>query len=180
MDPLTVDITYATALYEAAVDTDSVREVGEELKALQEIFEEHPSLKQLFVVPTVPATGKKKTAGEIFDGKLSTIMMNFLYILIDKRRIASWDGIERMYFKIMDDRDGLTKGIVYSAVPLSDDKVKAFEKGASGVFSKQVKLENRVDETLIGGVRIYVEGNLIDISIRHRLEQMKQAMLGKR
>ncbi|MDR1271531.1 MAG: ATP synthase F1 subunit delta [Clostridiales Family XIII bacterium] len=179
MDPLTVAVTYATALYEAAEDSGSVKETSEELKALQEVFEANPMLKRLLLVPTIPATEKKKAAGAVFEGRLSDIMMNFLYILIEKRRISSWDGIVLTYSRIKDERDGLTKGIIYSVIPIAKSKLAAFEEEVGSLFSKSVKLENRIDESLLGGVRIYVEGKLIDISIRHKLEQMKQAMLEK-
>ena len=178
MDPL-VDVTYATALYEAAADAGLVNDVRDELTALSGVFGENPSLKKLFLVPTIAATDKKTVAGRIFDGKISTLMMNFIYILIDKRRIGAWDGIVNTYQKILDEKDGLTKGIIYSVVPLDAEQLLAFESETAKVLLKRVKLENRTDETLIGGVRIYIEGKLIDISIRHRLELLKAAMLGK-
>ena len=75
------------------------------------------------------------------------------------------------------------EGAAYRTTVFINGKIIGTHDGASIPFnadvSDAVKLENRIDETLIGGVRIYIEGKLIDISIRHRLELLKAAMLGK-
>jgi ATP synthase F1 delta subunit len=178
MESLSVATTYGEALFEAALDGGKVDEVLEEQKELSKIFKEYPDLKKLFLIPTIPAENKKAVARGIFEGKISTELLNFLYILIDKRRIGAWDGVVRHYSELIDKRDGVTKGIIYSVVPIDAEKLAQFEKDASTAISKSVRLENRIDKTLVGGIVIYVDGKLIDISIKNRLENLRQVMLG--
>ena len=174
MEKLTVDLTYGQALFDAAKDRGKIEKIGEELKAVSKTFADNPLLKKLFVVPTVPAEGKKAVAEKVFGGRISQELLNFICILIDKRRIASWDGIGRQYEKLVLERDGLTKGVLYTTVPIDKKQIKAFEEKTGAVLGKQVKLENRIDKSLIGGARIYVDGKLIDASVKSRLENMKQ------
>jgi ATP synthase F1 delta subunit len=174
METLTVDLTYGQALYDAASDRGKVDEIGTEYKAVSEIFDTNPALKKLFLIPTVTAAEKKAAARKIFGGRISQELVNFICILIDKRRISAWNSIGRQYEKLIWDRDGLTKGILYTALPIDAARLKAFEQKTGAALGKEVKLENRIDATLIGGARIYVDGKLIDASVKTRLENMKQ------
>jgi len=174
MEKLTVDITYGQALFGAAKDRGKINGIGEEYKAVSEIFTDNPGLRKLFSVPTVPVDDKKAIAGKIFGGRISQELLTFIYILIDKRRIGAWDGIGREYEKLVWESEGFTKGVLYSVLPAGKERMKAFEEKAAAATGKRVMLENRIDETIIGGVKIYVDGKLIDASVKGRLENMKQ------
>jgi len=173
METLTVAHTYGQALFEAARDRGIVDEIGEEYKAVSLVFRDNPLLKKLFLVPTLSALEKKAAAKRIFEGRISQELLNFIFILVDKRRIGSWDSIGRQYEKLIWERDGLTKGILYTVLPVDAERLEAFERKAGAALGKNVRLENRIDKSLIGGAVIYVDGKLIDASVKSRLENMK-------
>jgi len=178
MDSLTVDMVYGQALFDAAKSLSRVDETAEELAQVTEVFRAHPELKKLFSVPTLDSLQKKQVARAVFGGRISAELVNFLCILIDKRRVGAWDGIVRRYTEFINERDGFTAGILYSVVPLEAVQLTAFEEEMGKALSKRVKLENRIDPTLIGGVMIYADGKLIDLSVKNRLEALKQQLLG--
>jgi ATP synthase F1 delta subunit len=178
MDSLTVDNAYGQAMFDAAQGLGTQSEVLAELQSVSSVFKDNPKLRRLFLLPTVSATSKRNVCRSVFGGQVSQIVQNFLLVLIDKRRVGSWNGIVRHYEKLMDDRDGFTKGILYSVVPVGGETLKEFEEKTGKAIGKEVRLENRIDKALIGGVRIYADGKLIDASVKTRLENMKQAMLG--
>ena len=97
MEKLTVPLTYGQALFDAAKDCGKVDEISEEYKAVSQVFTDNPLLKRLLVIPTVPALDKKAVAEKVFGDRISQELLNFIRILIDKRRIGSWDGIGRQY-----------------------------------------------------------------------------------
>ena len=174
MDSLTVDHTYGGALFEVAKERGKIVEIGDEIKEIRKIFTENPLFKRLFMVPTISALHKRDAAKEVFEGRISKELLNFIYILIDKNRIHSWDSICNYYDRLIWENDGLTKGVVYSATQIDKDKIPALEEKTGEAIDKKVKLENRVDKSLLGGLRIYIDGKLIDASIKTRLEKMKQ------
>jgi ATP synthase F1 delta subunit len=174
MEALTAYHTYGQALFDAARDVGRIDVIGEEYKAVRKVFSDNPALKKLFLVPTVPASKKKAVARNVFEGRISPELLNFICILIDKRRTGAFDGIGAEYERLVWERDGLTKGVLYSVLPVGGERLKAFEEKAGAALGKNVKLENRIDETLIGGVKIYVDGKLIDASVKSRLEHLKQ------
>ena len=176
MDALTVDNTYGQALYDAAYERGIVKEIAEEYNAVCKVLADNPQLKRLFLIPMLSVLEKRTVAKNVFEGRLSQEMLNFIYILIDKRRIGSIGEIKSFYEKLIGEAEGLTKGVIYSAVPLDGDRVKAFEKRTGATLGKRVSLDSRIDKSLIGGVKIYVDGKLIDASVKTRLEAMKQRM----
>jgi len=177
MEKLTVDLTYGQALFDAAMDRGKLYEIWAEYLAVMEVFSEYPLLKKLFCVPTITNREKKDAATKIFGKHISQELLNFIFILIDKRRMESWEGIDREYEKLVWKKEGHAKGILYSAVPIEGEKLKAFESKTDASIHKRVQLENRIDKSLIAGVRIYVDGKLIDASVKSRLENMKQRII---
>jgi len=174
MDSLTVDHTYGHALYDVAKERGIVDEINEEYKAVREVFRDNPQLRRLLLIPLISALHKREVAEKVFGGRISKELLNFIFVLIDKRRIDAFDNIGRYFEKIVLENDGLTKGIVYSALPLDKERLGIIEKKTGESIGKEVKLENRIDKSLIGGMRIYIDGKLIDASVKTRLENLKQ------
>ena len=174
METLTVEMTYAQALFDAARDCGKVDEIGEDFKGVAEVLRLSPELKKLLLIPTRSVIEKKAAAKNIFDGHIVPELMNFICILIDKHRYGYWEGIGREYARLTMEAEGWTKGMLYTAVPLDEERLKGLEEKTSAAIGKKVKLENRIDPALIGGTKIYVDGKLIDASLKTQLEQMKQ------
>jgi len=177
MEKLTIELVYGRALFEAAKDGETTHEVFEELKGVSEVFAEYPLLRKLFSVPCITVHEKKAAAERIFSGHISQELLNFIFILIDKRRVGAWDGIVREYEKLLLEREGHAKGIIYSVIPLEEDKIKAFEFKTASVVGKRVQLENRIDESLLGGVKVYIDNRLIDASVKTHIDSLKQRVM---
>ena len=174
METLTVELTYAQALFDAAQDLDKVEQIGEEFGFVAAVIRGAPELKKLLLVPTLSALQKKEAVKKIFKDQICGELLNFICILIDKQRYGHWEGIGRQYEKLVWERDGLTKGILYTVVPLDEKRLKGLEEKTGKLLGKKVKLDNHIDASIIGGTKIYVDGKLIDASVKTRLEDMKQ------
>jgi ATP synthase F1 delta subunit len=168
---------YGSALYEAADDLGEIEAFRDEISELGSLFKEYPDYFRLLATPTLDLTARKKIAEETFTGKVRPEVLNFIYVLIDKRRINEFGGIARAFETECDERNGITKGLIYSAVALSEGQLAEFEKQTSRLMQKDVSLENRVDASLIGGVKIYLEGKLIDASVRSQLDELREKLL---
>ena len=82
------------------------------------------------------------------------------------------DGIARVYGRLYDNREGIIKGTIYSVEPLDSHRLEGFEKQTAKLMGGRVFLENRTDKSLIGGVKVLVNGKIIDASIRSRLNKI--------
>jgi ATP synthase F1 delta subunit len=176
LENLTVGTTYGEALYEAARDLGKIDTFREELRDLNRIFSDTPEFFELLKTPTLAGEQKKESARKVFEGRIEKELLNFLCILIDKRRIAQFAGIRASFEKLVDERDGVTSGKIISAVPLSEAQISKFEAETGKLFRKKTKLTAETDASLLGGVRIYVDGKLIDASIRTKLEGLKETL----
>ena len=177
MDSISVDITYGKALFEAAEDLQKTEGVGSDLKDLVKIIKENKDFFDMLKSPAIPNDEKKETVEKIFQGKMDETLLNFIYVLIDKRRINQFFGIAKAFEKCVDDKKGITVGTIYSAVEIPEDKLKKFEQETGALLKKNVELKNEIDSALIGGIKIYVDGKLIDASIRRKLDELKEQLL---
>ena len=172
MAELAVDLTYGTALMEAAEDVGKQQEILDEGQQIVEILNAEPDLKAFIDFPAISADEKKKVLSEIFEGKICQELMNFLYVLIDKRRAGRFERIIKVYKDLLEREEGVSYGVVYSVEKLSEDRLAQLEEQTSRLLQMKVKLENEIDPKLIAGVKILVEGKIIDASYRKRFDEM--------
>ena len=128
MAELTVDITYGTALLEAARETGKEEQIKEEGFQVVDILEKEDELQKFIAYPAISAAEKKKVIGEIFEGRVCNELLNFMYILVDKRRSASFGRIMKVYKNLIEKEEGVSYGTVYSVVKLSEDRLTQLEE----------------------------------------------------
>ena len=97
-------------------------------------------------------------------------------ILVDKGRVRHFERMVRAYDTLLDQANGIASGEVFSAAPLSDDQIRRLEEQTGKLIGENVQLENHVDRSLIGGVRVQVAGKIFDASLKRKLEDMRSRM----
>lgn len=176
MAELTVEMTYGKALFEAARDANKVELILEEIKEMKELFQTEPDFYEFVNTPIIAGAKKKAAVEKIFTGRISPEVLNFLYILIDKRRTRNFGKIVDQYQKIIDISEGVSSGDIYSVEALTEEQLLAFEEKTGKLLRKNVKLENKVDPSILGGIKIFVEGKVIDATIRKRLQDLELSL----
>ena len=126
----------------------------EEGLGIVDVFDENPELYTLLVNPTVAAPRKKDIVKNVFGGRVSQEMENFLYVLIDKGRMRNFPRIVREYEKLLDEEQGFADGVVYSVIALNDERIERIEEQTSRLLNHNVKLRNETDASLIGGIKV--------------------------
>ncbi|MDR2487882.1 MAG: ATP synthase F1 subunit delta [Clostridiales Family XIII bacterium] len=177
MENLSVNEVYGSALLDASTQLGRTDEFRETLESLRAVFREIPEFFLLLKTPALSAEQRREVARRALAEKLPPELLNFLFILIDKRRIGQFDGIVNAFARLADRRHGITKGRILSAVPLTEDQHRKFEEETGKLLRMKVALMPEISAELVGGVRIYVEGKLIDASIRRKLDDMKEQLL---
>ena len=86
MAELTVDLTYGSALYEAAEDVGKRDEIAKNADWVLEVLRDNPDLQNFINYPAISAREKKETIEKIFDGNVCEAVLNFLYVLIDNHK----------------------------------------------------------------------------------------------
>ena len=165
-------MVYGRALYALAEETGRTEDFRQELTALREIFDSEETFCELLANPGVTRNEKKQILKDVFEGRVSTDVFSFLCILIDKHRVHYLDRIVSEYIRIDDEEHRIGEGVIYSAVPLTDEQISSFEDKAGALLQKKVSLENVIDKSLIGGVKLFLDDRLVDASLRTELEKL--------
>jgi ATP synthase F1 delta subunit len=177
MENLTVNSVYGQGLFEAVEDAGISEQVCDCIGELECIFKENSDLFDLFRVPTIDANERKNIAKELFSGKIPAELLNFLYVLIDKRRMESFFGIARVYEKLVDEQNGVTCGRLVTATEIDDAQLAKLEGEAGKLLHKNVRLMDETDPSLLGGCRIYIDGKIIDASLKTKLDKLKEKIV---
>lgn len=163
---------YGKALYEAAEAAGKEEQILEEITCLAGLMETEDAFRKFLGSPAVTKEAKKEFAETSLRGQVSDEMVNFLFVLIDKERVWHLARIARVYRRRFDEERNVAEGKIYSAAPMPEDQVESTEAAMSRLLGKRVELENEVDTRLIGGMKIQVDGKLLDRSLKGELAML--------
>jgi F-type H+-transporting ATPase subunit delta len=152
-----------------------------EVQAFAAAFKSSAELRNTLVSPAVPASRKKAVVGQI--GKrlgLSKISLNFLFVLIDHRRIGGLPEIIQVFEQTLDERLGFARAEVVSARELTETQRTALNAELGRLVGKQIRMQTAVDESLIGGVVARIRSTVYDGSVRGRLQALERRLAMER
>ncbi|HEY9596561.1 MAG TPA: ATP synthase F1 subunit delta [Cyanophyceae cyanobacterium] len=164
---------YAEALMSVAQSHDLTDRFGEDIAGLLNLLQESPELQQFLGNPIVKADDKKAVLRRIGGEQFHPYLVNFLNILVDRRRVLFLEGICKQYQTLLRKLKQTVLAEVISAVELNDaQKQSVREKVQAMTNANQVDLETTTDPDLIGGVIIKVGSQVIDASLRGQLRRI--------
>ena len=168
--------TYSDALFEVGIENNSLDLLLEEFSFIEKTFKEYPEFLELFKTPRVSIEERKAAMHSVFGDKISQEMMNFLKIILDKRRASEFFEIKDEFQKAVHVHNNILEAVVISAVKLNEEQSQKIIKSLSAITGSDIVIKNRVDETLIGGVVIYLGDKVIDGSVKKKLSDLKEEL----
>jgi F-type H+-transporting ATPase subunit delta len=170
----TIARPYAEALFQVAVKGD-LKQSAEQLDAVAAVAANAP-LRQF-------ADSPKTTAPQVFDlitGVVKTPLVdsirNLLRAVIDNGRLAALPEVARQFHALVNARSGVSDAVVYSAFPIDATQLAAVVQSLEKRFGRKLSASVQVEPELIGGIRVVVGDEVLDTSVKARLEQMKVAL----
>lgn len=167
---------YAEALFQLSEDENITNEVYKELYEVVELVKGNKELENVLKSPLVPKGEKITLIETLFSNKINNNLKNFLKILIEKGRINSLKTIEKTFKELLNEKNNVIEGTVISAVQMDDNQIKELEEKLSKKYNKNVTLENKVDESILGGVLVRLGNTQIDGSVKTRLDNIKDQL----
>jgi F-type H+-transporting ATPase subunit delta len=172
-----VSKVYATALLELARDASTIDETEAELTTVVEAFSSDESIRHYFLSPLVDPILKEKAAYKALQGKASDIVANFVALLVRKDRFLYLSDVLDAFRSGVDALKNRSSLKIYSKELLSAEQKERISKYVANKFQREMRIEEFIDPTVIGGFRLYVDDFLIDASIHYKLQVIKQALL---
>ena len=171
-----INTSYARALLEIAQAEGVVSRIEEELFRLRELLKANPDLLQFLKDPNVKPEGKRKALSDLFQGRVHPLVLNMLLTISDQDRGGRVLAIIEEFSAIASAARQLVTGEVVTAVALDDATRKRMAAELSRLTGKNVQLLQKVDPTILGGAIIKVGEQIIDGSLRHKLDQIKERL----
>ncbi len=171
---------YGEAFFELCEEQgDAVmKDILDELMALDKIFTENPEFIKLMGTPTVAVDEKISFIEEMSkSGGISELTTNLLCLLAEKSRFGCFSGIIKYFRGEYNERFKLADITVTSAKPLTDALREQIAAKMSQIIGKKVTIIERVDENLIGGVIIDYGSRRYDGSVKARLNALKNELV---
>jgi len=171
---------YAHALADVVTAGDSplrAEDAIAQLRAFEAALGSSPELHNVLLTPAVPAARKRAVIGRIADVlKLARITRNFLYVLVDHRRITSLSEIIHSLELAVEERQGFARAEISTAQKLSEDQQTELRVRLELVSGKRLRARYTVDRGLIGGVVARIGSTVYDGSVRGRLDTLLHLM----
>lgn len=161
---------YATALLDLAFEKGVHAEVLAELKAFGAILEEERDFATFLYTPNIRQQAKTDVVRKVFGGEFSDTTLHFILITIDKRRQAYLPEMLRAFQAGYHERMGEQVVRVETAVAMQDEQRNRLTEILKKKLEKEIILDERVNERLLGGLVLRVGDSRIDGSLRTQLE----------
>lgn len=167
---------YAEALFQVGEETNSTTKLYEELNAVVDILKSNKDFFNVLKSPLVAKGEKRDLVEKVLGKELSSSLTNFLKIMIDKDRMSAIEAVLKSYKSLLNEKNNIIEGIAITAIAMSKEELKSLETKLSSKYNKNVTLENKVDESVLGGVLVRLGNEEIDGTVRTRLANMKESL----
>jgi F-type H+-transporting ATPase subunit delta len=173
-EPSTIARPYAAALFQSSTAADGAQLVAQ-LDELALIAGDD-GLRQFAASPKVSDEQVFGLVTGLADKDLNPKLRNLLSTVIDNGRLPVLSEIAAQFRSLVNERGGVADAQIVSAFPLDAAQQSELVQVLEKRFGRQLKAQVAVDPSLIGGVRVTVGDEVLDTSVRARLEQMRAAL----
>jgi len=168
---------YALALFEVASTKQQINEVEQELQLITQILNDNPAFLQFLQHPQIAKEDKKKEFQKAFDGNISEIVMNFTGLLIDRNREDILTSVLSFFVEKANEERGLVDAVVTSVRQLTDEEQQGLANSFEKLLNKKIRIENKIDASIMGGVVVQIGDRLYDGSTKSKLHRIQQKIM---
>ena len=168
-------IRYAKSLIDLTLEKDQLDEVYADMKFLQNIIKSNPDFVALLKSPVIQEDKKNKIIESVIAGRVSNLTALFIKLLGAKTRESNLPEIVTSFIEQYNKVKEIHKVKITTASPISDELKNSFvTKIKSANHIENIEMETMVDEKLIGGFVLEMEGKMVDASIMRDLIDVKK------
>jgi F-type H+-transporting ATPase subunit delta len=167
---------YAKALLQAALSAGKADEVFDDVQGLIALQSRDPSMRNFLFSPQVATEAKHALIDKVLKGRASDLTVEFLHILVDKKRIMFVADIAQAYILLYEKEKGIIEVTAITAVPLEDRLRERLLRTLESQTGKSIRLTHEINPHILGGMIVRMEDKLIDGSVRFQLEQLRRRL----
>ena len=169
---------YSLALFELANENNVLTQLENQSSSILDLISSSKDFSNFIKDPTNSRDDLLNVINTIFDNKFENLLKTFLSFLIIKRRFFYIEQILKSFIETCSKKRGELKAELKSAKELSNDEISKITDELIKNFSSKIKLIYKHDKSLIGGLVVQVGSTMVDTSIRNKLKQIENRMIG--
>jgi F-type H+-transporting ATPase subunit delta len=168
---------YATALFELALEANSIDAVLADLQKFDGLLAESPDLMRLVRSPVFTADAQSRAIAAVIDrAGIAGLAAQFLKVLTRNRRLFAVRNVVKAYGALVARHKGEVTALVTVAEPLSEAHQIEIKDTLNAVTGKSVQVDVKVDPAIIGGLVVKLGSRMVDSSLRTKLNGLRLAM----
>jgi F-type H+-transporting ATPase subunit delta len=180
-DPMMASMAgrYAAALFDLAKEQRQLEQVERDVVSFQAMLDGSDDLRRLVRSPVVSADDQAKGLAAILDkAGISGLTANFLKLITRNRRLFAAADMLKGFRTLLARERGEVSADVASAHPLTPEQMQILSDTLRTSIGKNVRIDTRVDPSLLGGLIVKIGSRMIDSSLRTKLNNLKVVMKG--
>ena len=173
-----VGSVYGDALYALALEESLTTQILNEISVLELSFRAESDFIRLLCSPNLSVQERCNILDDSFRGNVQPYVLNFLKILTEKGYMRYFFDCCKAYEESYNRDNGILPVTAITAVSLNPAQAEKLTAKLCQITGKQVKLHNRVDPQVLGGVRLDYDGKQLDDTVSHRLDAVRSLLKG--
>ncbi len=164
---------YAQALMSVAQSHNLTEQFGDSFRALESLLEQSQDFRDFVMNPIINAEPKKSVLRQVMGDDTNPYLINFLMLLVDKRRIIFLEQIAGQYLELLRKLNQTVLAEVTAACELSEAQTQSIiDRVKSMTDARDVEIKTSINPDIIGGVIIKVGSQVVDASLRGQLRRI--------
>ena len=174
-DTITFSRPYAEAAYKVAVNDNTIDIWLQDMDILGKAVKDS-RVKALLASPKIKKLDKIGFLTSLTNNK-NEHLESFLSVLIDNKKVYYIDSIFNLYLEMVLNNNNTTIATIDTAFALTDKQKKSLQNHLEKKHNKKIQIEEKIDKSLLAGIKISVDNKVTDHSVRYRLNLMREQIL---
>lgn len=175
-----IESRYSIALFDHAKENKKVAEYRDEAKEIIDTFYEIPEMTEFLENSIIQKSDKVKLLNKVFSSTSYLPILKLMLLMVEAGRSVLILPVMKRFVYLCNQELGVEEGIIYTSSSLSKKELLDFEKEYGEKLFTNLKLVNKIDESVVGGAKIVLRDKIIDLSAKSQVSQLRRELLKER
>jgi len=167
---------YAEALLALARARKEESRIESSVRIVSQLLRQNTDFRAILKDQRIDPDERIKRLRPLFGAAVDELVIHHIHLMMQQKHEAFIGACIDQFLALTAESRESIQAEVFTAVPLNDERSKRFENVLSGRLQRPVRVQNMIDESIMGGVYIRVGNEIIDHSIRTRLRHIRSAL----
>ena len=165
---------YGGSLYDLAAEEGLETRVLDELDEAAKLIRDDPEYLRLLSTPSIPKKERCALLDEAFHGQVHLYVLNFLKILCENGTLRELPGCARAYRIRYNAAHGILEATAITAIAMTAAQTEQLRQKLETITGKKIDLATKIDPSVLGGIRLDIEGTELDGTVQNRLATLRR------